>query len=821
MPIFARYSNRQLIVVIWLFAAIVTGVVVLSWYSISVLAAGRAYIAGEAMWSKAQKEAVYHLARYAQHRDEADWATYERAINVTIGDRIARLELEKARPNLAVARSGFASGRNHPDDINGMIWLFLAFRDNEHIDRAIDIWARADLNISELMIVADRLRAEIRKGGANVNAPVVDAALRDIHRINGLLTPLEDEFSRTLGIVQRQTQSMLLWVLFSGATFLLLAAVLFSRRVLVRQQERAEALQESESQLRTLLQHAPLPLLITVPREQRILYANDRAVALLDIKDQLPAVFPLPAHYQDLDDRKQLLEALERDGHVRDMEVRLRDSRGSPFWALVSAQRIKWQGESCAFVSFNDIDERKRLQDDMQFRAYHDELTDLPNRAMFTDALARALGKAQRRGTRFALLFIDLDRFKLANDTLGHHAGDELLKGVATRLKYSVRDSDLVARLGGDEFVVLIDDPESQDDVAHIAQNLLASLARSYPVADREVSLTASIGISMYPTNGGDLATLVKNADIAMYQAKEHGRNNFQFYAAALDTLSVQRLDFEARLRNALANDEFVLHYQPIVDLESGRIVALEALLRWQDPELGLTLPGKFMPFAEETGSIVPIGRWLIERACRDLGHWRRHEPGLAHLKLAVNLSARQFLTDDVLDDVENALRAGDLPPDALELEITETVMMKDPARASRLLHALRHRGTSVAIDDFGIGHSSLAQVKRLPADCLKIDRIFIEDCANDRESGAIVRAIVVMAHNLGRRVIAEGVETEEQLALLCMLGCDMAQGWYFSAALPAENVPVLVRESRWPIKSIAALPKLHAVRATGGARGE
>jgi diguanylate cyclase (GGDEF)-like protein/PAS domain S-box-containing protein len=818
MPIFERYSNRQLIAVIWVFVALVIGVIALAWYSISILGAGRAYTAGEAMWSKGQKDAVYYLARYARHKQEEDWAAYQNAISVPLGDRRARLELEKTNPNLGVAREGFLAGRNHPDEVAGMIWLFRTFRDHHQIAKAIDIWGRGDLYIGELMLVADRLRAEVQKG--NTNGPEIGKALQDINRLHSLLAPLEDEFSSVVGNVQRQTEKNLITLMVVSATFLLLAAVLFSRRVLVRHREAQDAIYESENQLRNMLQEAPLPLLITQPKDRRIVYANDRAIKLLNITEPLPTQFPLQDLYDELADRLKLLQNLEHHGHVRDMEIRLRDARGMPFWALVSAQDITWQGEQCAFVAFNDIDERKRLQDDMQFRAYHDELTDLPNRALFMDALTRALGKAQRRSTRFSLLFIDLDRFKEANDTLGHQTGDELLISVADRLRAAVRDSDLVARLGGDEFVVLIDDHDTLEDVALIASNLLTVLSLPFPVEGRHISLTASIGISTYPANGTDLATLVKNADIAMYQAKEQGRNNYQFYAASLDTLSLQRLDFETRLRNALANDEFILHYQPVINLETGRICMLEALLRWQDPELGLTLPGKFMPFAEDTGAIVPIGKWALGHACRDLASWRAGMPEMLNVTVAVNLSARQFLTDDVLEDVEHALVSSQLPPNALELEITESVMMKDHNRASRLLHALRRRGTGVAIDDFGIGHSSLAQMKRLPADCLKIDRTFIEDCADDRESAAIVRAIIVMAHNLGLRVIAEGVETEEQVALLALLGCDMAQGWYFSAAVPGDNVPTLVRECRWPTKALMSVPKLHSVRV-GGIRGD
>ncbi|MBL8517017.1 MAG: EAL domain-containing protein [Betaproteobacteria bacterium] len=812
MPL-RRLSRRRLIVIVWLFTALVLGLLAVFWQATALLSAGRAYVAGESMWSKAQKDAVYHLARYARYRETADWSGYESALAVIEGDRRARTELEKAQPDLFIARQGFIQGGNHPADVDRMIWLFRTFRNNARISHAIDIWTQADAHADELAAVARKVRAGVVRGelsGADVNA-----ALREINRLNGVMTRQEREFSATLGEAQRETQQALLVGMFAVAGVLLALSIWISLRIVKRHEAREQALSMSESRLRTLLQSAPLPLMITQPRQQRILYANDRARQVLNLPEILPALFPIPRHYEDQQQRDHMLEILDRDGVLKDYEVRLRDAKGNPFWSLVSAQKVSWAGEDCTFVAFNDIDERKRLQDDMRFRAFHDELTDLPNRTMFMESLQRALGKARRHGTHVSLLFIDMDRFKDINDTLGHTVGDDLLRAVATRLVESVRDSDLVARLGGDEFVVLVDDHDSPADVAMVAENLLLALARPYPLDGHHLSLTASIGISTWPTNGPDAATLVKNADIAMYQAKEQGRNNYQFYAAALDTLSVQRLDFESRLRNALTNNELVLHYQPVVNLESGRVAAFEALLRWQDPELGLTLPGKFMPFAEETGVIVPIGHWALGRACLDLASWRE-EPGLGALRISVNLSARQFLNDSLLRDVEEALAAARIPASALELEVTETSMIKDHARANRLLQALKRHGTAVAIDDFGIGHSSLSQMKRLPADSLKIDKTFVDDCANDPNSAAIIRAIIVMAHNLGLTVIAEGVEDKEQLALLVTLGCDFAQGWYFSHAMPAEDAAQFARESRWNLKALVDQPRLRAVPAGG-----
>ena len=438
---------------------------------------------------------------------------------------------------------------------------------------------------------------------------------------------------------------------------------------------------------------------------------------------------------------------------------------------------------------------RKQAEEKVRFVASHDALTALPNRVMFAQRLDHALAQAQRHGRRLAVLFIDLDRFKVINDTLGHDFGDRLLREVARRLSAALRQSDTVARLGGDEFVVLLEDISDPMYVAAVAQKLIAALAEGYLLADREYHVTASVGASTYPDDAADAQALLKNADIAMYRAKEQGRNTFQFYSSHLNLHSVQRLNLESGLRRALERDELVLHYQPQVDLRSGRITGVEALVRWRHPELGLLPPGRFIAIAEETGVIVPIGEWVVKSACTAQRAWI--DSGLAPLRIAVNLSARQFLRGDLPRDIRNVLGATGCDPACLELEITESMVMEDPERVVALLQQIREIGVRVAIDDFGTGHSSLAYLKRFPVDNLKIDRSFVSDIPADRGDAAITQAVIAMGHSLGMRVIAEGVETRAQHDFLLAQNCDEYQGYFFSKPLPEPELRALLQAPR------------------------
>jgi diguanylate cyclase (GGDEF)-like protein/PAS domain S-box-containing protein len=437
--------------------------------------------------------------------------------------------------------------------------------------------------------------------------------------------------------------------------------------------------------------------------------------------------------------------------------------------------------------------QHKQAEERVRHLAHYDELTGLPNRSMFNQRLSHALAQAKRGDRPLAVLFIDLDRFKNINDTLGHEAGDRVLREVADRLRACLRESDTIGRLGGDEFVVLIAEFPEPLQVAAVAQKILAAAARPLVIETQEFHITASIGISTYPDDSADMQSLLKNADIAMYRAKERGKNNYQFYSAQMNVHTLERVALESNLRRALERDEFLLHYQPKVDIHSGCITGMEALLRWQQPGKLLIPPVQFIPLAEETGLIVPIGEWVLMTACTRTKTWQ--ELGLAPLCIGVNLSPRQFAHERLLQDVSRVLNDTGLDPASLELEITESMVMHNPDQAVKLLSKLKDMGIQLSIDDFGTGYSSLNYLKRFPLDSLKIDRSFIQDLPGNSDDAAITRAIIAMAHSLRLKVIAEGVETEQQLSFLREHGCDEMQGYYFSKPLPENEFVVLLRQ--------------------------
>jgi diguanylate cyclase (GGDEF)-like protein/PAS domain S-box-containing protein len=480
-----------------------------------------------------------------------------------------------------------------------------------------------------------------------------------------------------------------------------------------------------------------------------------------------------------------------------------RDTDGQwRFWSFSGEPMTDADGRFVGYRGIaRDVTQSRRAEEKIRRLAHFDELTGLPNRTMFMHTLQRALSLAQRRNKSFALFFIDLDRFKNINDSLGHEAGDQLLQDVARRLRHHLRESDTVARLGGDEFVVLVEDCADARELDAIAQNILNAVGRPYMLSGQEYHVTGSIGISTYPTDGQDPAALLKNADIAMYLAKDRGKNNFQFYSPQHNAHSFERLALESALRHALERAEFVLHYQPKVDIASGDVVGVEALLRWNHPDLQMVMPNQFIPLAEETGLIVPVGRWVLRTACAQSVAWQRE--GLPMLRVAVNLSARQFAHDGLLQDIADIIDETGLAPGGLEVEVTESMVMQNPERAVATLTRLREMGISVSIDDFGTGYSSLGYLKRFPVDNVKVDRSFIKDLPHDQDDAAITRAVIAMAQSLRMRVIAEGVETREQLNFLREHGCDECQGYYLSRPLPAGEFALLVRS--WPRLTLAA----------------
>jgi diguanylate cyclase (GGDEF)-like protein/PAS domain S-box-containing protein len=482
---------------------------------------------------------------------------------------------------------------------------------------------------------------------------------------------------------------------------------------------------------------------------------------------------------------------------------RAKDGREYPKWLSVSVLRDA-QGQITHHITNSiDVTEAKRAEDRIRHLAHHDPLTQLPNREQLQRRLEQALADARQQGLEVAVLFIDMDRFKNINDTLGHQVGDGLLVEVGRRLSALVRDDDVVARLGGDEFVVVLtgQGQRGAHAAATVARKVLQALGQPYAVRLHELHSTPSIGIAVFPMDGEDSETLMKHADAAMYHAKNAGRNNFQFFTSAMNQAGQERLTLEAGLRVAIDRRELSLHYQPQLSLRTRQIIGVEALLRWHHPDMGWVPPLKFIPVAEDTGQIEAIGQWVLDEALRQVALWR--QAGHPRLRVAVNVSAQQLRGDAFVDLVAQALRKHQLPGQALELELTESVAMGDPVRIGELLARLRQIGVALAIDDFGTGYSSLATLKQLPLSCLKLDRSFVRDIESDANDAAICTASIQMAHSLGVGVVAEGVETPTQLEFLRRLGCDTVQGYLISKPLPpADCADFLDRE---PQPAVAA----------------
>jgi diguanylate cyclase (GGDEF)-like protein/PAS domain S-box-containing protein len=451
-------------------------------------------------------------------------------------------------------------------------------------------------------------------------------------------------------------------------------------------------------------------------------------------------------------------------------------------------------GVSGAVMVFHDVSTARALSVRMSYLAQHDGLTDLPNRILFNDRLTQAIALAQRHQQKLALLYLDVDRFKHINDSLGHTVGDHLLQSVAQRLVASVRNSDTVSRQGGDEFVILLSEVRHAQDAAVAAEKVRVALTAPHYIDQHDLHLTASIGIVIYPDDGMEGKTLLTNADFAMYHAKESGRNNYQFFRPDMNVSAIERQSLEEGLRHAVERKEFVLHYQPQMDLHTRAIIGVEALIRWHHPQRGLVGPAQFIPVAEECGFIVPFGRWVLREACRQGRAWQ--DAGLPPMRIAVNISAAELRAKDYVAGVRAILLETGLEPGYLELELTETFLMQDSTSTTDVLQALKGMGVHLALDDFGTGYSSLSYLRRFPIDTLKIDQSFVRDLTTDADDASIVSAVISMGKSLHKRVVAEGVETPEQLAFLQEQNCPEGQGYYLSQPLVAGQLTQLLRLS-------------------------
>ncbi|HKB69901.1 MAG TPA: EAL domain-containing protein [Thermoanaerobaculia bacterium] len=561
----------------------------------------------------------------------------------------------------------------------------------------------------------------------------------------------------------------------------------------ITERKRAEdSLRRSAREYQDLFESANDAILILRPESQMILEANRKACETYGLpRDQIVGM-SLKNFTRDVPRSEEQIRRILREGASENLETVHFHRDGTPIDLLVSSSVVEYRGEGAILSVCRDITESKRAKQEIERLAYHDPLTDLPNRARFADRLEIALSQARREGFPLAILFLDLDRFKVVNDSLGHKVGDLLLQKVALRLSQMIRGGDTLARLGGDEFIILLSRIVQDEDAARVAQNVLALFRKPFVLGERELFITASIGISLFPRHGEDRESLVKNADIAMYRAKQEGRDNFQFHTSQHTHDAIRRLALETDLRKALDQDQVGVYFQPLVDTRTGALVGAEALARWEHPLRGLLRPSEFIPIAEETGLIVPLGARILRAACEQMRVW--HAAGRPELRLSVNLSARQFHQKELAAQVDRVLRETGLAAGMLELEITESIAMKDVAASVVALRALKDLGVRITIDDFGTGYSSLSYLKKFPIDTIKIDQAFVHDVCSDANDAAIVRAAIVMAHELKLDVIAEGVETDDQVAFLRRRDCHVMQGYLFSEPVPSDAFHALLR---------------------------
>ncbi len=897
-------------------------------FSIELLSTIRAWVGGEGLYSKGQKNATYYLSQYALYGSQEDFRLYEEAIRFPYGDYKARLALEQHPPDIAAAEAGFLEGGSSASDIPSIITVFRLFRNVGQVRQAIAIWTEGDGYTLQLRAIADRLRPA---DGYTPTSAERTQIIDKLNRINSELTPLAARFSSTLGDLARTTRTLLILALAIGT---LLTSVLCIRvtRARVRERDAKEKGLARISELYAALSQASQ--LVSRVRDRNSLFqelcricvgtsgielaavglqrpgnsllqfvsssgkpgshgrfGSDSAFPLrrqgvtigalcvfssessffqqdiVDLMAQLTqeASFALDTLHHEAERRRQatllaeqnrilnlvaagtdlqsILNALaafvesQSDGTLcalvagnadgttacigrspslpADFSVRAasrgrstisgtRKIVGGKNQLLGTLALYAGDGGGSASLDSQLIDvcvnlagiaiETSRAAERIRHLAHHDELTGLPNRLLLHLQVSQALARAERTGRSVGLLFFDLDRFKVINDTLGHDAGDNVLKQIARHLRACVRRGDTLARVGGDEFALLVEQFNDPSELSLIAGDLLTAMESPLTISGQTYQVSGSIGIATYPKDGADCLTLLKNADIAMYRAKG-GRNQFQFYARELDKHTVERLSLENELRQAIAQHQFEVFYQPKIDIRSGGVAGAEALVRWRHPQRGLLLPSAFIQVAEEMGLIGAIGKQVLTSVCRTTVKWR--EAGLPATRVAVNLSAQQFADSQLLDHLQEALGETRCDPSSLEFEITESAVMADPDRAITQLEQIKIYGITIAIDDFGTGHSSLAYLKRFPVDSVKIDYAFVRDIALDPDDSAIIKAIIALGHSLDLKVVAEGVETPGQLKILQKLGCDEYQGFLCSEAVPEGRFAQMLADNR------------------------
>ncbi len=760
-----------------------------------VLHSVRSYVSGESFYSKAQKEAVIYLNVYARTHKESDYQQFLKAIDVPLSDKMAREQLQSANPNFEIAAQGFIQAKNNPDDVQGMIDLFRLFQHTSLLEPSIQHWMHADLLVAKILHLATNLKQHVTFGRASSTS--IYPIIKEINKVSIELTSIQDAFSNSISEASRKAQILIVIITLVVTLLLMTLGVFFTRKLVSRDANHLAEIKSNEERWQFALEGAREGVwdwditTDSVIRSARWceIFGYERHEIKPTAEGGRQLIHPDDKARQ-LDDTQGYFQG---ENNVYESEYRMLCKDGSWKWILSRGMIVSKdkQGRPTRMIgTHSDISERKNDEDKMFRLAHFDPVTNLPNRILFADRFQQMIKASERDAQQITLLFLDLDHFKEVNDTLGHEMGDVLLQKVAKRLLECVRAQDTVARMGGDEFTIILNNMDDHADADSVALKILSKLTQPYLLRGSLTYISASIGISIYPNDGKEVEVLLKNADQAMYAAKDNGRNGYHYFTSSMQADALQRMQLSNDLRAGLAESQFFIDYQPIVNLKTGTIEKAEALIRWQHPVHGLVSPMEFIPIAEHTGLIIEIGDWVFTEAIEQLKKWRAIKPDF---QISINRSPLQFRANTVhqVNWVEQ-MQTHHLPGDSLCIEITEGLLLDAREAVINQLNDFRDAGIKLSIDDFGTGYSSLAYLRKFSVDFVKIDKSFTANISEGSSDMALCEAIIVMAHKLDKRVIAEGVETQVQLDLLVAAGCDFGQGYLFSKPVSVSAFEML-----------------------------
>jgi diguanylate cyclase (GGDEF)-like protein len=773
----------QVYLIIAMFVAFIFILMLLIQFQMNVLMAVRAYVGAEGMWAKAQKDAVRSIEHYATSRNEDDYKSYLRFIQIPLGDNKSRVEMQRQQPNLDIVREGFLKGGNHPDDVEYMINLFLRFNHISYISDATEYWTKGDQLLSELNNEAEQLHTEIVSGSFKLSA--IAPLLLRLDTINQHLTEQENQFSLTLANASRWTSDIASKVTYFLLLIFTLLGIGISWRIIIRIRAIEFDLHHSEDNLRTILNVSPIAVRIAIKQGREVVFCNRSYTDLIQnihaIGDDPMKYYARPENYEGI------LSELALGKSVINRQIELNISNELTVWTLASYMPIQYLGESAVLGWFYDISHIKKHEAELSRVAHYDLLTGIPNRVMLADRMKQAVSQTAREQNMMAVCYLDLDGFKPVNDSLGHDAGDYILVEVAKRIGDTIRGGDTVARLGGDEFVILLLGLAQGEECVTTLERILAIIAKPIDFKNKVNTVSASIGVTIYPLDSDDPDTLLRHADQAMYIAKQEGKNRFHIYDPEMDRRARNQNEFLKSIRHALEHNQFELYYQPKVNLRTKKLVGAEALIRWRHPERGLLSPAEFLRQIENTDLDIQIGEWVTATALAQIHHWR--SAGL-NFEVSINISGYHLESPDFVSKLQQQLaNYHDFPFGRLQIEVLETVALNDITVVQRVMESCRKLGVGFALDDFGTGYSSLSYLSSLPVDTIKIDQSFVRGMLEDKGDRAIVQGIIALAKAFERQTVAEGIETDPQYQTLLDMGCELGQGYGIARPMPVNEL--------------------------------